>query len=411
MTNLTHEMLKQATMEQAIALRCIRELQPAGGPGDKVFPPTYEGGKYAFEERMIGGEKIPCVLLDSVQSQANRMEQALKTAFYAPGAAKAEIPIIAVDFPGAGLPEIGWITSLDAPHRIADAILRDSLMGDVKFPKSDVGQRWVNSTLADATGLLELCPTSLLFGLWWNNTGGPGNRGNLGTRIQRAVVSEIVGCNSVRGIAVAGQGNPLNITLSAGPLYRLDDGEWYCTKPGQEAYKEVRPSEMNLGGVTPDFAFVKEGQKMVLDDDGRPRVKGGVTIDRALQTTVISLAALRRLHFPVNGKNADAAGWTVLAALGLCAATLAQSDADLRSRCLLVPQGKASWQIVKADGTPETVELDMAGSKALLAATVAEAVNAGLPWRTDVLVLKPSTPLVELVRRSRALQMAQPSED
>ena len=30
-------------------------LQPAGGPGDKVFPPTYLDAKYADEQRVIPG--------------------------------------------------------------------------------------------------------------------------------------------------------------------------------------------------------------------------------------------------------------------------------------------------------------------------------------------------------------------
>ncbi|HFA59192.1 MAG TPA: type I-U CRISPR-associated protein Cas7, partial [Rhodospirillales bacterium] len=72
--------LRDAVREDA-AVRRIRHLAPAGGPGDKVFPPTYPdngGPTHVFEERMFGGERKSCVLLDSVQSQANRMELALR---------------------------------------------------------------------------------------------------------------------------------------------------------------------------------------------------------------------------------------------------------------------------------------------------------------------------------------------
>ena len=71
--------LKQAVSGTAVAFRCVTDYQPVGGPGDKVFPPTYEGGKYAIEERVDPktGEVHQCVILDSVQSQANRMEEAL----------------------------------------------------------------------------------------------------------------------------------------------------------------------------------------------------------------------------------------------------------------------------------------------------------------------------------------------
>lgn len=125
------------TVSTATALRLRRRLQPAGGAGDKVFPPTYEGGKYALETRIIDGEQVPCVLLDSVQSQANRMELALLRAHREK---KIRIPIISVDFGHAGVEGVGVITSLEAPHRIADAILRDSLYEGIKFRESPYGK-------------------------------------------------------------------------------------------------------------------------------------------------------------------------------------------------------------------------------------------------------------------------------
>lgn len=397
MTKMTHDTLKQAITEQAIALRCVRELQPAGGPGDKVFPPTYEGGKYAFEERMLYGQKVPCVLLDSVQSQANRMEQALKAAFYTPGAKKSDIPIVAVDFPGAGLPEVGWITSFDAPHRIADAILRDSMSNGKKFRESAEGQAFTEAGPQNATALFGICPTALILGMW--DSTGP--KGGGGTKIQRAVVSEIVGIDAVLGKKTQSRIDPLQIQLGAGPVYEARDGGWtldpdLAKKSGNQPVKvgkDGKPSEVIHGNVLPSQS------------------DGGVTISKALQTTVISLAALRRLHFPAKEGNADLPAQTALAALGLCAATLAQSDADLRSRCLLVPRGKAVWELIRADGAAEELSLDAAGGKELLAATVAAATKAGLPWSTKVIVLQPSAPLVELVKRSRELQAAQPAGD
>jgi len=63
------------------AIRSITKLQPSGGAGDKVFPPTYADSTYAFETRMIDGNKVETVLLDSVQSQANRFEEVLLDAY------------------------------------------------------------------------------------------------------------------------------------------------------------------------------------------------------------------------------------------------------------------------------------------------------------------------------------------
>ena len=45
--SLELETLKAAVAGNAAAFRCVTEYQPMGGPGDKVFPPTYEGGRYA----------------------------------------------------------------------------------------------------------------------------------------------------------------------------------------------------------------------------------------------------------------------------------------------------------------------------------------------------------------------------
>ncbi len=61
-------------MHGTAAFRCVTDYQPADGPGDKVFPSTCEGGRYATEERIDPGtgEVRRCVFLDSVQSQANR---------------------------------------------------------------------------------------------------------------------------------------------------------------------------------------------------------------------------------------------------------------------------------------------------------------------------------------------------
>ena len=80
---------------------------------------------------------MPCVLLDSVQSQANRMEAALLEEWEA---GRAPLPVIAVDFSGDDLPKPFRVTSLGAPHRIADALLRDSELDGVMFRRSEPGQ-------------------------------------------------------------------------------------------------------------------------------------------------------------------------------------------------------------------------------------------------------------------------------
>ncbi len=59
MSELTFERLRSAVAGDAVALRSRTTLQPAGGPGDKVFPPTFAVAaraehRYAVEERVVG---------------------------------------------------------------------------------------------------------------------------------------------------------------------------------------------------------------------------------------------------------------------------------------------------------------------------------------------------------------------
>ena len=175
--------IHKAVSGTAAAFRSRTRLQPAGGEGDKVFPPTYAGAVYAKEDRQINGAKVPYVLLDSVQAQANRLEEALQRALDT-GVLK-NVPVLNVDFTGIGLlDEVGRVSSLEAPHRIADAILRDSLHDGQPFRKSELGKSLDQASLQNATPLYKLCPTARIFGLW--DSTGP--KGGLGAKFQRATV-------------------------------------------------------------------------------------------------------------------------------------------------------------------------------------------------------------------------------
>ena len=61
MATLNLDQIREALAGKAAAFRSVTEYQPAGGPGDKVFPPTYEGGIYATEQRYIDGADVSCV--------------------------------------------------------------------------------------------------------------------------------------------------------------------------------------------------------------------------------------------------------------------------------------------------------------------------------------------------------------
>src|SRR5262249_49920433 len=153
--------------------------------------------------RRINGATVRCVLLDAVQSQANRLEAALQNA-YDEGALR--FPLVLVDFSKAGVSR-DRVTALEAPHRIADAILRDSTLGKVPFRDSAPGKRFAEARVESATGLFEVCPTALLFGVWDST----GSLGGLGNKFARALVSEIVGINAVPGVRTSSRVDPLGI--------------------------------------------------------------------------------------------------------------------------------------------------------------------------------------------------------
>jgi CRISPR-associated protein Csb1 len=401
---LTLKHLQDTVREGAAAFRCRRRLQPAGGGGDKVFPPTFAGAVYAVEQRRVLGqpESVTCVLLDSVQSQANRMEMALQDAL---DGGKIRIPLLEVDFTEHGptgdveadekagrlIDAVGKVTSLQVPHRLADAILRDSQIDGIDFRKSEKGKGLNTVSLANATSLFALCPTALVFGMW--DSTGP--KGGLGPKFERAIVSEVVGIGAQVGDLLRGvRRDPLEIRAAVKVL-KAADRTYSVADP--TARGVVSPSEVNHSSVP--FPKVRDRKT----DENH---YSGVTIEYAEQTTTLSLICLRRLRFPINGKtdtNADAAAHVALAALGLCAATLAfESGMGLRSRCLLWPDGPMEWELLSQPGeSPQKFSLTASEAITLLNGAIESAVGAGLPWEGEPVHLTPSAELLKLVRLSQ----------
>lgn len=308
------------------------------------------------------------------------------------------IPHVVVDFSEARFDSITRITSLDAPHRVYDAILRDSLLGEKPFMESDKGIRLVKATTGDASALLEMSPTALLFGAWHSTGGG----GGLGAKFARCLVSEIVGIEvpveeravnkhigeidiRTAGRRTGSRIDPLGV-LKKIEAYKGKSG-WSTTKAdaGEKA-KKVRPSEINHGNIPPSIQPL------------------GVTCARIEHSFVLSFAALRRLRFGASKK--DAAGRGLLAALGLVA--LAEQDARgyaLRSRCDLVCEGRAPLERVAPDGATETIAIDRATARALYQQAFKEAKQAGFDLSEEPLCLTPQDKLVEIVRKSQELAL------
>jgi CRISPR-associated protein Csb1 len=439
MEQLNYGILAEAVDGTAGGFRAVTRLEPLGSPGDKLFPPTFGDSvrlplpvgaderddrrrtKYAVEWRRVAGASKLCVVLDSVASQANRLELALLD-----GWERGEItfPFVRVDFTGethddpaldlSTLCGDGFISSLEAPHRLADALLRDSLLDGRPFRLSEPGRRFTEASPANATALFDLCPASLVFGVW--DSTGP--KGGLGAKFQRAVVSEIVGIGAELGTKSASRIDPAGIEKT--DIYEAKDPEEvWTTDPAQAKGGPSKPVPLKRGGE-------KAGSPAVINHGNvKPSTDpeaGGVTVDYAEQITVLSLPALRRLRFQQRPdgtrlenrerRKAEVAARTALAALGLAAIAYQRDNGyDLRSRCALRPLAPLSLELVPGDGgEPRAFALDRPSARRLLEEAAEAARAAGLPWRREPIDLKPAPKLVGLIRKSRELTSVEGGE-
>jgi CRISPR-associated protein Csb1 len=266
-------------------------------------------------------------------------------------------------------------------HGIAVLARRTSLRG------IDYARRWERSNVWDANAIYELCPTAELFGMW----GSPDKPGGLGAKFERAYISEIVAVDAISVEQRSGfRVDPLGASSKVALAASADGG---FSVVSDKAKNVVRPSELNHGNIVFDST------------------NGGIRCRFAEQTTVVSFGALRKLRFPLNGKNdpkRDNAARTVLAAMGLCAGVLAsERGTSLRSRCSLRPTAPRVWELLDRPGeTPKTYSIPGEAAVTLLNEAIAHAEKAGVTWNREKILLKPSAELVELVRRSQEVQAA-----
>jgi len=185
------ELLQKLVDHAGVAVRVGLRLQPAGGAGDKVFPPTYERGedalKYTAETRRIDGKDVPAVLLNSVVAQANRMEEALLEAWQQ---SKLDFPVIGVEFlrrfgpARSRLDHLGVSAASDRGRHLAR---RDEHRRQGVVPRSAGGQGVHGGVVAQRDRGLR----AVSRGLELRCVGFDGLKGGLGAKFQRALTSEI----------------------------------------------------------------------------------------------------------------------------------------------------------------------------------------------------------------------------
>lgn len=348
------------------ALRVVTTYEPVGGPGSRVFPPTYppqppQQEPYLFESRWVDGQERADVLLDGTASQANRAEEAL---LRARRAGRISIPLMELRHSGAA--DV-LLSSLEFPHRYADAYLRDSLLDGVPFDRTDLGRALRSASAADATALFRADPGSLVFGAW------DSHRKGRQQKFPRIYSSEVIGWDPVPAKRSAGRMDPLNLTGAAKPT--KDGRDWDFAATATKTRGE-RLSEIGHGNVAPNPAH------------------GGVTISSARRTATLSLAALDRLGFGDVPHEAALAARATLAAYALAADRLAFAAPSLwlRSGCeLVLVQDRMEW--LERGGATVSLTLDPSTALEVFRLAAERAAAVGLPLDTRTVELTPSAAL------------------
>ncbi len=361
-------LLKKLLNPEWAAARITATYQPSGGPGSRVFPPTFPMGSgdespYLLEERTRDGAIRKAVILDQIPSQANRCEEAIADAWYRD---EVQMPMLRLVHQGAADFEI---IGLSAPHRAFDAYWRDSLLDGVKFDRTDIGKALQAASLADATALLQYDPGTLVYGGW--NSHRKGHQ----AKFPRLYSSELIGWDPVKGTRKAGRMDPANLTGS-----RSGAGDDWSYSMAAAKKADSKLSEIGHGNIAPNSAH------------------GGVTITGATRSAVLSLSATRRIHFGSLAATAQNSARALLGAFGLLGDRLAFGNAGvwLRSGCDMVQESEVLEWVGRGDAV-EQFTLSPQEALALYAEAVQTAKTAGVPLKLETVELTPSRALAEAI--------------
>ena len=320
----------------AIVIR--QPLRPVEGEGAVLFPPTYasdkqgEAGKYNIDrtgDANAFGHVPPTpnvCLVDSVGSQANRVEPAFATV-----AGGKLVPQVSITFDDGDA-----ISLLDAGHRVADAAVRFSGLIDAVEP----------ALLAyrdgDATPLAKLAPTSLVFGAWDSRA--------TQVKLPRVVASTVRAYN-VRLLRRSAQYNPPKDYILDGTVDDPADNKAKKDRYSEEGLLDA-PATFTHGGVIAEGGVRREATvNLATVRELRAGESGGADANKALQRYVLGLALVAVTH--LDGKSMN-----------------------LRQGCQLVGHGPAERKVVNADGSESPFELTAAGAVAF-AEAAASAFGVG----------------------------------
>ncbi len=354
------------------------EMAPVGNAAGKVAPPTFptpagQGGpqaRYLIDKRWIDGQPREVVILDTEQSEANRCESELRDAAD-DGLVQLPMFVLTDEVSTDDGARQVRLTSLDFPHRYADAYLRDSLLDGVAFDKTEIGKSFRLADARNARALYEREPYSLVYGAW------DSHRKGRQAKFPRLYDSTLIGFDPLGGFRAGGRLDPLNLQGGQAPTV---DG-WHFVADGDKK-KGTKLSEIGHGNA--------------MDSGEAP---GQVAINGARRLATIHLAGLRGLRFGSDvSLEATLAARAALVALALLGDRLAfgRPAVYLRSGCELATRHEIlALELPTGEVSEFTLALDDAVT--LFRNAVDRAAELGIPMAQDRIELAPAPGLAKAI--------------
>ena len=369
-------------------IRIDSALEPLSRPGGLVKPAVYEGGTYQRDQRWASpddGEPTEVIVIDNVPSQANRLEDALRRSRDSTSIPELVLDLSDLPHLPAHLPRS--LSSLEFPHRNADAYLRDAELDGQDFLKTEMGQAIFGATAQTCGPLIAWFPQALLYGFWQSHLG----KKRQNTKHARAWVSEIVGWQpaSTETKVLGMKGDALN----------LNTDDTVTSNPDDRTDWEVGRAANIRGPKSDKLSKIGHGQVPFMRNDAPA---AAVSFARVTQRATVSFAQLRRVSLGGNNSvAADAAVRALLVALGLHAHQLAFGRGfALRSSAELRPRSTTStWLGANGD---EPINLGgVETTRKLLESAKEYAASSGVPldgWGAPPTKLTPKANLRAAIR-------------
>jgi len=306
---------------QIVALTVRQSLEPVEGRDVPLFPATYmkpDGGKHSYDtpytiNKSVGGEFV--AEIDSVQSQANRMEHSFNNGL------AWSIPQVRVR---AGETE-KCLTEFS--HRIADAAVRSTELAP------EVREAFQAYARGDRAPMVRLGPTSLVYGAWDSR--------DTRIKVPRVIASRI----QASDVAIQTRSAQFSGSFEREDL-GLAESEW-ANKAGAKG-----PSPAAKAGFAPAPS---------IDDHGGVLVRGPIN-----QVTSIHLGGIRALD---KGES-DIEVAPYILSLALAGLFDGGREYQLRAGCWMVPDGPPAITALSGNGKNHDIEIPQAAIQAALGANV-----------------------------------------